>query len=306
MDQPQAAREPPRLEIGAIPELAGPGSRRLLAEGDWRRYGSYKKPNDSAGESSTRKPSRAIQKMTLIWPYVAAGLNLAFALVASAHVVLTRAGAIRASEPSDGWASSGSHPSWASSSTFGWGSIASRTARARSLRPVRSRFGSSAVLSPCPKEVLGQALTPGGAHLEQLVKLGDDVSQRHLLAGNRVTPLVNGDQAYPAMLEAIDQAARSVTLTTYIFRNDPMGQQFLEALRRAVLRKVEVRVLIDDVGARYSWRPMPRLLRAGRNPVRTVPANAHPAEVSLFELENSPEDPGGRWDDRFHRRNQHR
>ena len=43
-------------------------------------------------------------------------------------------------------------------------------------------------------------------------------------------------------------------------------------LRRAVSRRVEVRVLIDDVGARYTWRPttwrtMPRLLRQAGIPV---------------------------------------
>ncbi|MCY2994287.1 MAG: hypothetical protein NTY19_41405 [Planctomycetota bacterium] len=78
-----------------------------------------------------------------------------------------------------------------------------------------------------------------------------------LLAGNNdVTPLVNGDQAYLAMLQAIDEAARSITLTTYIFDHDATGQHFLETLRGAVSRHVEVRVLIDYVGARYSWRPI--------------------------------------------------
>jgi cardiolipin synthase A/B len=195
--------------------------------------------------------------MNLIWPYVAAGLNLTFALLASAHVVLTK----RDPRGAIGWVGVIWLAPVLGVLLYVWLGINRIERRARSLRPGRNRFGSSAVLAPCPAEVLSQALTPGGAHLEQLVKLGDDVSQRVLLAGNRVAPLVNGDQAYPAMLEAIDQAARSVTLTTYIFRNDPMGQQFLEALRRAVLRKVEVRVLIDDVGARYSWRPIPRLLR---------------------------------------------
>jgi cardiolipin synthase len=93
-----------------------------------------------------------------------------------------------------------------------------------------------------------------------------------LLAGNRVTPLVNGDQAYPAMLQAIDEAARSITLTTYIFERDPTGQQFLEALRGAVSRRVEVRVLIDSVGARYGWRPIPhQLRRAGISCVQFLP-----------------------------------
>jgi cardiolipin synthase len=99
-----------------------------------------------------------------------------------------------------------------------------------------------------------------------------DVTRQPLLAGNRVTPLVNGDHAYPAMLQAIDEAARSITLTTYIFDHDSTGQYFLEALQRAVSRDVEVRVLIDYVGAHYSWRPIARWLRrAGIPSVQFLP-----------------------------------
>ena len=104
-------------------------------------------------------------------------------------------------------------------------------------------------------------MTELGSHLRPLTKLVGDVTRRPLLAGNRVVPLVNGDQAYPAMLRAVEEAAQSITLTTYIFRHDAVGQQFLEALQRAVSRQVLVRVLIDDVGSRYSWRPMPRKLQ---------------------------------------------
>lgn len=85
-----------------------------------------------------------------------------------------------------------------------------------------------------------------------LARLTDQLTIQPLLAGNRFTPLINGDQAYPAMLDAIEQAAVSITLTTYIFDNDKWGGRFQSALARAVQRGVKVRVLIDDVGARYS------------------------------------------------------
>lgn len=90
-----------------------------------------------------------------------------------------------------------------------------------------------------------------------------------LVAGNCVTPLVDGDSAYPAMIQAIEESSRSVTLITYIFENDQAGRRFLEALRSAVSRGVGVRVIIDDVGARYSWQPMPRVLRRAGIPVAT-------------------------------------
>src|SRR5512133_430818 len=50
-----------------------------------------------------------------------------------------------------------------------------------------------------------------------------EVTGRSVLAGNAVTPLVHGDEAYPAMLAAIDGAHRSVTLLSYIFNNDVAG-----------------------------------------------------------------------------------
>ncbi len=55
------------------------------------------------------------------------------------------------------------------------------------------------------------------------------------------------------MLRAIDEAKESVSLTTYIFRHDAAGAQFVDTLGRAKARGVEVRVIIDDIGVHYSW-----------------------------------------------------
>ncbi len=92
--------------------------------------------------------------------------------------------------------------------------------------------------------------------LEGLVRMGSRLNPRPLLAGNRVTPLELGDVAYPAMLEAIGRANRSVTLCTYIFDNDPVGREFAAVLAAAQGRGVAVRVLVDDIGARYSIPPI--------------------------------------------------
>jgi cardiolipin synthase len=94
-----------------------------------------------------------------------------------------------------------------------------------------------------------------------LVKLGNKVTGRNLLVGNKVEPLVDGDEAYPAMLAAIDGATESVNLMSYIFDSDRIGKQFLEALVKARDRGVEVRVLIDHVGSKYSKPTMVKLLR---------------------------------------------
>jgi cardiolipin synthase len=205
-----------------------------------------------------QKPLFAVMDQILaFWPYAAVMLTVVLALVTSGHAVLSK----RDTRAAIGWVGVIWLAPIIGVLLYVWLGINRIERRARSLRTKHPRFGSSSGLCPCPTEILDQALTPGGTHLKHLISLVRDVSRRPLLAGNRVTPLVNGDHAYPAMLQAIDEASRSITMTTYIFRCDLMGQRFVEALRRAIFRKVEVRVLIDDVGARYSWRSMPRLLR---------------------------------------------
>lgn len=94
-----------------------------------------------------------------------------------------------------------------------------------------------------------------------MARAGGNITGRDITLPNRVEPLVNGDEAYPAMLEAIEGAERSVTLLSYIFDNDRVGRKFVEALAAARERGVEVRVLVDHVGSNYSPKPrIPKLL----------------------------------------------
>jgi cardiolipin synthase A/B len=195
--------------------------------------------------------------MLTFWFYVAEVLNVILALMATGHAVLSK----RDTRAAIGWVGVIWLAPILGVLLYAWLGINRIERRARSLRADRPRPESSADLGERPAEVADQASTLTGTPLEPLVTLVRNVTRRPLLSGNRVTPLVNGDHAYPAMLQAIDESARSITLTTYIFDHDAMGQHFLEALRRAVSRHVEVRVLIDDVGARYSWRPIAGWLR---------------------------------------------
>ncbi len=100
------------------------------------------------------------------------------------------------------------------------------------------------------------------APLAGVARVGREIMGKSLLGGNSVHPLVDGDTAYPAMLAAIDGAQRSITLQTYIFHNDEAGDAFVEALARAHARGVQVRVLVDAVGARYRPAGVLKRLRA--------------------------------------------
>jgi cardiolipin synthase len=106
-----------------------------------------------------------------------------------------------------------------------------------------------------------------------IARLVGTVTHLPLESGCSVEPLLNGDAAYPAMLAAIDGATRTVALASYIFDRGTVGTQFIDALARAVGRGVEVRVLIDAVGARYSHPPIVGELKRRRVPVaRFLPA----------------------------------
>ena len=83
-------------------------------------------------------------------------------------------------------------------------------------------------------------------------RLLDSLTTNSMVTQNAVQILHNGDEAYPAMLTAIDRAEHSIALASYIFRSDRSGLEFAAALARAVDRGVVVRVLVDGAGQMYS------------------------------------------------------
>lgn len=105
-------------------------------------------------------------------------------------------------------------------------------------------------------------------HLSPLVSMVEGISELPLLEGNHVVPLFDGDSAYGAMVAAIAAAKHTVALSTYIFDVDQAGKPFVAALADAHRRGVQVRVLIDDAGARYSVPRARTVLR--REGVRTA------------------------------------
>jgi cardiolipin synthase A/B len=133
-------------------------------------------------------------------------------------------------------------------------------------------------------EMIGQTLGARADYLQRLIELGETVTGRRMLKGNQVEPLVNGDEAYPAMLEAIDSAKRSISLASYIFDNDEVGQQFIEALARAKGRGVQIRVLLDAIGARYTIPSIIYKLRKAGIHYGTFMPTLVPAYFSYFNL----------------------
>ena len=145
--------------------------------------------------------------------------------------------------------------------------------RAVDLRGQLDPYRHDIAVAPCDSARMEDHLPNGVRHLAPIARVVGVVARRALLPGNRVTPLVNGDNAFPAMLEAIAGAQESIALSTYIFDRDEAGLAFAEALGEAVRRGVDVRVLIDATGTRYSWPSILGVLRREKVPhARFLPA----------------------------------
>lgn len=205
-----------------------------------------------------------MQTWYAIWPYVTAALTIGLSLIASAHAVIYK----RDSRAAVGWVGL----IWLAPLL---GTILYMLLGINRIRRkvAGARGDETAVVEAlrdvcCHEEDLIDHLPSDRAHLAEMARLNAHLTQLPLLKHNRIEPLVNGDEAYPAMLQAINEAKESITLTSYIFDNDVAGRRFVTALSEAKERGVEVRVLIDAVGARYSLPPVTQRLRL--NGIRTA------------------------------------
>ncbi len=138
----------------------------------------------------------------------------------------------------------------------------------------------------CSLEELSEFIPAERSNLVEMARLTGMLTQLHLLKGNAVEPLKDGDEAYPAMLEAISSARKSITLTVYIFSNDELGHRFEDALAAAVERGVAVRVMIDAAGARYSLPPITYRLRKRGVRTATFMSGLLPSSSPYLNLRN--------------------
>lgn len=204
---------------------------------------------------------RALEIAALVWPYVSSAVTLAISALASVHAILRK----RDVRAAIGWVAL----IWAvpliGAALYGALGINRIRRRAVELHPTRLHAAA-----PAPRHsVVDDTRLPDAlADLAPLARLVERVTGAPLVRGNAVEPLDGGEAAYGAMVAAIERAERSVGMCTYIFDVDAAGLRFADALEAAAKRGVEVRVLIDGVGANYSRPTMVRVLR--RRGVRTA------------------------------------
>jgi cardiolipin synthase A/B len=85
-----------------------------------------------------------------------------------------------------------------------------------------------------------------------------------LVDGNSIKSLLNGNEIFPAMLQAIRSAERTITFETYIYWSGNIGRQFSELLAERAIAGVRVHVLLDWVGsAKLDAKALETMVNAG-------------------------------------------
>jgi cardiolipin synthase len=149
--------------------------------------------------------------------------------------------------------------------------------RARRLRRERSRL--FVIDQTAPGDPAADPLTPLEYAIGRLTGLSAE-------SGNSAELLRNGDETYPAMLQAIEGARRSIGLASYIFRDDLAGRPFIDALARAKDRGVQVRVLLDGIGSGYFYNAAYERLRTSGVPVARFLHSYFPWRMPFLNLRN--------------------
>jgi cardiolipin synthase len=218
-----------------------------------------------------------LDKISKFWPHFAAGFDLLACLLASGHALLHK----RDPRAATIWIA----VIWTLPAL---GPLLYLVLGVNRIRRRAIKLGVHKTFSRDIPENLGESEHDGAEHLKQIARVVSRVATQPLTAGNRIEPLVNGDAAFPAMLAAIESAKKSITLCTYIFDNDASGRKFVAALERAVRRGVQVRVLVDSAGTRYSFPPITWQLRRKKIPfARFLPASLFtPWRVATINLRN--------------------
>ncbi len=99
---------------------------------------------------------------------------------------------------------------------------------------------------------------------------------------SHISPLFNGENAYPQMLEAIRNAEKEVYLASFIFMGNNSADHFIEELIAAHNRGVEVRVLIDGLANWFKGDPYyAPLVEAGVKIHKFIPPMLFPPRFSI-------------------------
>ncbi len=104
-------------------------------------------------------------------------------------------------------------------------------------------------LAPSERRIAVAISSVDGARSATFARAMGTIFGPPVVEGNRVTPLENGAQIFPSMLDAIRGARRSITFETYIYWSGKVGMEFADALSARARAGVKAHVILDAVGA---------------------------------------------------------
>lgn len=87
------------------------------------------------------------------------------------------------------------------------------------------------------------------ARLTRFAKADQAVGGGQLIAGNKVTLLIDGPATYQAMFAAMRKATRTIHLETYTLADDKIGKQFADALLERRAAGIKIEVIYDAIGS---------------------------------------------------------
>ncbi|MDO5754945.1 MAG: cardiolipin synthase [Tissierellia bacterium] len=86
---------------------------------------------------------------------------------------------------------------------------------------------------------------------KDLIRMNLIMDESFYTEDNSVTLYNWGEELFEQLFDDLERASKSIDLQSYIFKNDALGKKILEILTRKAKEGVEVRLLVDSLGARY-------------------------------------------------------
>ncbi len=141
----------------------------------------------------------------------------------------------------------------------------------------------SGIFGPTPRYTIRSGETLAANDSEQFVDVLEALTDAKVNRTGSLEVLTNGPSFYPAALEAIRAAEKSICLEAYIFQRSEIGQLYLEAMAERSRAGVQVNVTLDAFGsARANEAYFKPLLDAGGKVARYN----RPRWYSLSRIDN--------------------
>ena len=117
-------------------------------------------------------------------------------------------------------------------------------------------------------------------------RLGNNITHSHRIQGNLIQIIEGVQLIHETIMLAINTAEQSISLSTYIFKNDDLGKAISNSLIEAKKRGVDVKVLLDGVGNGPFRSHIRRRLKAAGIDVRTFLKGFWPWQLPFLNLRN--------------------